>query len=208
MPIEIKTFATGPLEVNTYVLTDTESEEAAVIDVGGNFDEIADFIAKKGKTLKFILNTHGHFDHILGEQEAQEKSKVPVLAHKGDSELIKNLSKSLLMFGIPPKNPPEITDFIDEESELSIGKNKIKIFHTPGHTPGGVCFLVDGKLFSGDTLFYGSVGRTDFEGGDFEQLKSSIREKLFLLDDATRVYPGHGATTTIGYEKKHNLFLR
>lgn len=209
MSLNLKLFNTGPLQVNTYVLIDEHSKESVIIDLGGDFDEIDSYINSKGAVLKFILNTHGHFDHILGEDEAQKKSNVKVYVHKDDEELIKNLSQSLMMFGMPQSSPPKITGFVNEgDWELQIGEHRIKTIHTPGHTQGGVCYLIDNMLFSGDTLFEGSVGRTDLPGGDFNLLAKMIREKLYILDDKISVYPGHGGATTIGREKKYNGFVR
>lgn len=206
----IKTFISGALQQNTYLLIDEESKEAIVIDLGGNFKAIKTAVESAGAKLKFVLNTHGHFDHILGEVELQESDlNVPIYMHKDDKFHADNIEASLKRWGLGESCPPvKITEFIDENSDLSIGKYKIKAFHTPGHSKGGMCYLIDGNLFSGDTLFFGSVGRSDFIDGNHQELIESIKTKLMPLPDETKVYTGHGPATTIAYEKAHNSFIR
>lgn len=202
----IKKFNTGILDVNTYVLIDENTKEAIIIDLGGNFEEISNYINNNSAQLKYILNTHGHFDHIMGEKTAQDSINIPIYMHKEDEFLVVNLPSQMAMWGMKSVEPPQITDFIDENSNLSIGNEAIKIFHTPGHSPGGLSFLIGNNLFSGDTLFRESVGRCDLPGGDFSILKKSIKEKLFKLPEDTVVYPGHGDFSTIGHEIKYNNF--
>ena len=204
----LKTFPLGLIGANSYLLIDEESKEAILIDLGGDFTQIKNELEKNNATLKFILNTHGHFDHIMGERDAQNIVDVPVFVHENDKNLVENLPKQLERFGFvqntePPKNIKTFT----ENDTFKLGDKEIKVIHTPGHTPGSVCFLTDKNLFSGDTLFYTSVGRTDFEGGSFKELSNSIKEKLFKLDDDITVYPGHDTKTSIGYEKKYNCYF-
>ena len=208
--MELKIYHTGPFEVNTYLLMDNESKESLLIDVGGSFSEIKEFIDQSGFTLKFILNTHGHFDHVLGESEAiQLYPNIPVYMHKDDISHIEKLKEEMRFFKVNKQStPPEIKDFIDEDSQLYLGKNKIEIFHTPGHSAGSLSYYIDGKLFSGDALFQRSIGRTDFYDGDFDTLINSIKTKLLTLNENTIVYPGHGANTTIKDEKKYNFYLK
>lgn len=209
MQLEIK--QTGPLEVNTYILKDEESKEAVLIDVGGSFEEIKSNLEKEGYKIKFILNTHGHFDHVLGESIIQEKYQdIPIYMNKNDISHLTKLKEEMSYFRIPYtcKDPLVIKDFIDETSELYIGKHKIQIFYTPGHSKGSLCYYVDGKLFSGDALFYCSIGRTDFYDGDYDTLITSIKTKLLPLPEETVVYPGHGSKTTIKYEKTYNTYLQ
>lgn len=208
--MDLKLYMTGPLNVNTYVLKDFASKEAAIIDVGGSFEMIKSDVEKEGYTIKFILNTHGHFDHISGDIEIKKMCpSIPIYMHKDDLPHVKNLSRILSDWGFPPVDEtPEITDFIDENSQLYLGDNKIQIFHTPGHSKGSLSFYVDAKLFSGDTLFCRSIGRTDFFDGDFETLINSIKTKLLTLPDDTLVFPGHGDPTKIKDEKISNLYLR
>lgn len=206
--MKIKTFPLGMISANAYLLVDEDSKEAVVIDVGGDFSGINLELEKDDVTLKYILNTHGHFDHILGERDAQEVFDVPVYIHENDKIMVENLPKQLERFGFKnnAEAPKNIKTFTEKDT-FNLGENEIKVLHTPGHTPGSVCFLVGKSLFSGDTLFYTSVGRTDFEGGSFQQLQDSIVNKLFKLDDDVDVYPGHDSKTTIGYEKKYNCYF-
>ena len=204
----IKTFPLGLIGTNAYLLIDEQSKEAVIIDLGGDYHTLFDEIENYNAKLQYILNTHGHFDHILGEQDAQDVSGVPVYVHENDKILVENLPKQLERFGFVNNGlPPENIKTFTEKDIFKIGDNEIKVIHTPGHTPGSVCFLTGSSLFSGDTLFYTSVGRTDFEGGSFAQLSHSITEKLFKLDDDIDVYPGHDTKTTIGYEKKYNCYF-
>ena len=202
-----KTFPMGLIGTNAYLLIDEKSKEAAVIDLGGDFEVIKDEIEKYQAKLKFILNTHGHFDHIMGEKEAQEITGLPVYIHEEDKYLVENLPKQLEKFGfVANAQPPEDIKTFNQNDIFKLGDSEISVIHTPGHTPGSVCFLTGKNLFSGDTLFYTSVGRTDFEGGSFARLSDSIK-KLFTLDDDITVYPGHDTKTTIGYEKKYNCYF-
>ncbi len=208
--MNIKIYHTGPLEVNTYLLTDEESKEAVLIDVGGSFSKIKNDIDELGYKLKFILNTHGHFDHLFGEKEVNQLCPdIPVYLHKNDYHHIENMSKEMKYFGLTDNSEPlKITEFIDENTNLSLGKNKITILYTPGHSQGSLSYYIDGKLFSGDALFQRSIGRTDLFGGDFDTLINSIKTKLLTLNDETTVYPGHGPCTTIRDEKKYNVYLK
>lgn len=204
----LKTFPLGLIGANSYLLIDEESKEAILIDLGGDFTQIKNELEKNNATLKFILNTHGHFDHIMGERDAQNIVDVPVFVHENDKNLVENLPKQLERFGfVENAEPPKNINTFTENDTFKLGGKEIKVIHTPGHTPGSVCFLIDKNLFSGDTLFYTSVGRTDFEGGSFKELSNSIKEKLFKLDDDITVYPGHDTKTSIGYEKKYNCYF-
>ena len=208
--MQIKTYVTGPIQVNTYVLIDEESKEAVLIDVGGSFESIKKDLDKDGYSIKYILNTHGHFDHVLGELDVQQNyPDIAICINKDDVSHFSRLEQEMQMFGfntsVPPLNP---TQFIDEATQLSIGNHKIKVLSTPGHSKGSLTFYVDNKLFTGDALFYRSIGRTDFYDGDFDELITSIKEKIFTLPDDTTVYPGHGPSTTILDEKKYNQYLK
>lgn len=204
----IKTFPLGLIGANAYLLIDEASKEAAIIDLGGDYHAIFDEIENYGAKLKYILNTHGHFDHIMGEYDAQKEFDVPVYIHENDLYLAQNLPLQLERFGfVNNQESPENIQTFTEKDVFKLGDTEIKVIHTPGHTPGSVCFLTGSSLFSGDTLFYTSVGRTDFEGGSFAQLSNSIKEKLFKLDDNVDVYPGHDSKTSIGYEKKYNCYF-
>lgn len=202
--LKIKQYQTGPLSVNTYLVCDDVSKECIIIDLGGEIDKIYKDIKEFGGDLKYILNTHGHFDHIWGEKEAQEKYNIPIYVHKDDLEMVNNLETYTKLWGFPLQRPPKAVCAFDETTNnLTIGDKKIKIFHTPGHTKGGSCFLIENNLFSGDTLFFNSIGRTDLEGGSYSELINSIKTKLLPLDENTIVYPGHGPKTTIKSEKRN-----
>lgn len=200
----IKIIPNGVLSANTYVLIDEISKEAAVIDSGGEFEIVNDELQKHDAKLKYILNTHAHFDHVLGEKEAQDRTGAPVYVHEEDKYLLENLPKQIALYGYGEGEAPSNILTFDENTVFKLGDEEIKVIHTPGHTRGSVCFLSGNSLISGDTLFYGSIGRTDLEGGSFAQIKDSIVNKLFILNDNVDVYPGHDTKTTIGYEKKYN----
>lgn len=205
--LKINRYKTGPLDVNTYLVCDLKEKKCIIIDLGSDIEKILKDIEEIGCKLEYILNTHGHFDHIWGEKEAQDLVKgLKVYINKEDEQMVNNLEDITRMWNLPLQNPPKVQTF-DETSELKVGSVPIKVIHTPGHTKGGTCFLIEDKLFSGDTLFRLSVGRTDLPGGSFEEIEKSIKEKLFVLDDNIKVYPGHGEETTIGYEKLNNKFI-
>ena len=208
--MEIKKQITGPLGVNTYIITDSLPKEAVIIDLGGDFDTIYEELTNKGYKIKFILNTHGHFDHVLGEGGLNETHpEIPIYMHKDDEYHLNNIEKELKIFGINQNvQKPQITEYIDENSKLSIGENEIKILHTPGHSKGSLSYLIGDYLFSGDTLFYMSIGRTDFIDGDYDELINSIRTKILTLDDKTTIYPGHGPETMLYKEKNFNQYVK
>ncbi|MDD3237885.1 MAG: MBL fold metallo-hydrolase [Candidatus Gastranaerophilales bacterium] len=206
----LKIFNTGVFGVNTYVLIDEKSKEALIIDLGGDFEKINKYIKEQNANLKFILNTHGHFDHIMGDVDVQtDKIKVPVYMHKDDLDHAENISQTVKDLGFADEwKKITIDHFLDENSDIKLGNIPIKIFHTPGHTKGGVSYLIEDKVFVGDTLFNNSIGRTDFAYGDFNTLINSIKTKLMPLDNNITVYPGHGPSTTIGEERLHNPYLQ
>ncbi len=199
---------TGPLEVNCYIVGCEKTRKAAVVDPGGHVQAILNRLEKHNLKLDVVINTHGHFDHIGGNRELIEKSGVELLIHGADRFLIDSVPEHARMFGIIAEPSPAPDRELVDGDTIQVGELTIKVIHTPGHTPGGVCLLVDGHLVVGDTLFNGSIGRTDLPGGSFEQLIASIQERLFPLPDETQVFPGHGPATTIGREKTFNPFLR
>lgn len=206
----VKQFVLGPIEDNNYLLIDdgaNASKEAVLIDCTQASEDIDNALQEYGATLKYILITHGHFDHVLGVNDFKKKYNCKVMIHEADKELLDTMEEFAKNFGMPPVEIQKVDGYLKDNDIIKFGKNEIKVIHTPGHTKGGVCYLVDDKIFTGDTLFYESVGRTDLVGGDFSQLKSNIQEKLFTLDEDIKVYPGHGQSSTIGYEKVNNQFL-
>lgn len=208
--MELEIYQTGALQVNTYLLKDEISKEAVLIDIGGSFERLKKHIEDNGYTLKYVLNTHGHFDHIMGEIEIQKNyPEIPIYIHKGDEPHYSQLQEEMNMWGfnceVPPLKP---TKTIDENEELFIGKNKIQIFYTPGHSEGSLSYYIDGKIFTGDTLFQRSIGRTDFFDGDYDTLIESIKSKILTLPEETLVFPGHGPSTTVKEEKKYNTYFK
>lgn len=203
----LKQFVLGALENNNYLLIDEDSKEAVLFDCTQDSIAIEDTLKEYGAQLKYILLTHGHFDHILGINDFKSKHDCKVLVHEDDKILMDSIKEFAANFGLPPADVQKVDGYLTENDIIKIGEHEIKVIHTPGHTKGGVCYLVEDKLFSGDTLFYESVGRTDLPGGSFNELKSNIEQKLFTLDENIKVYPGHGWTSTIGHEKINNRFL-
>ena len=204
----IKNVVVGPLEVNCYIIGCEDTKEAAIIDPGDNADEIIRIIEMDELKPKFIMNTHAHFDHVGGVKEIQDYFKIDFLLHKDDTFLVENASEQATSFGLKPILKPDVNKYISNDEKITLGNKSITVIHTPGHSPGCVCFYSDSNVFVGDTLFAGSIGRTDLPGGSYETLINSIKEKLFPLSDSTSVYPGHGSSTTIGNEREHNPFLK
>jgi glyoxylase-like metal-dependent hydrolase (beta-lactamase superfamily II) len=203
----IKKLAVGPIMANCFIVGCEQTKAAAVIDPGDEADRILLALADAKLTVKQIINTHGHFDHVGANKRMKAATGAPILIHALDAPMLSMLARSAAAWGMSAENSPAPDRFLDEGDLIEIGSLRLQVIHTPGHTPGGVSLLADGCLFVGDTLFAGSVGRTDFPGGDFAALKSSIQQKLFALDDAVKVFTGHGPETTIGEEKRHNPFV-
>ncbi len=204
----INNIVVGPLEVNCYILGCEDTKEAAIIDPGDNADEIIKAIDNDDLNPVYIINTHAHFDHIGGVKTLQDHFKIDFLLHEEDLFLVDNASAQSRSFGLDPIPKPDVNKFVNNGDKISLGNKVIDVIHTPGHSPGCVCYLIDNNVFVGDTLFAGSIGRSDLPGGSHETLLNSIKEKLFPLGDNTTVYPGHGPSTTIEEEKKHNPFFK
>jgi len=204
----IESLEVGPIMANCFILGCEKTKEAAVIDPGGDPDEILMRLAKLGLKVKYLINTHGHFDHVGANKRMKTVTGAPILIHAGDAPMLMRLSKDALMFGLTAENSPEPDQHINDGDKIRFGEITLKVLHTPGHSPGGVALLTEGHVFVGDTLFSGSIGRTDLPGGDYSTLISSVRNKLFILDDNTVVHCGHGPDTTIGRERQYNPFFR
>ncbi|SUY47392.1 Zn-dependent hydrolase, glyoxylase [Clostridium putrefaciens] len=199
----IKRIPAGVYAANCYVIMDESTKEAVVLDPGGDEDDITSSIEQLGAKIKYILLTHGHVDHTGGVIKLKDEYKCKVGINQMDEELMIN---GAYMFG-ELENHEQVDLLLKDGDIISFGDKKIVVLETPGHTPGGVSFLVEDKVFTGDTLFAGSIGRTDLTGGDFETIIDSIKTKLMVLKEQTIVYPGHGSESSIGIEKKSNPFL-
>jgi glyoxylase-like metal-dependent hydrolase (beta-lactamase superfamily II) len=195
------------MQVNCYILAADENSEAIIIDPGQDEDKIKRILNQHRLRPAFIINTHGHIDHI----GCDDKFGVPVYIHQEDSALLKNPELNLSNFLLSAYSVKSEIKPLKDKEIIALGQMQLEVIHTPGHTPGGICLLMKNPknkiLFTGDSLFYQGIGRTDFPGADENQLIKSIKEKLLNLTDDTIVYPGHGPSSTIGKEKKNNPFL-
>ncbi len=198
----------GQMGTNCYVLWDEKTLAAAIIDPGFEDQQIIDIINENHLKVKYILLTHGHFDHLGGVSQLKNLTNAKVLIHKNDADCLTSSQRNLSdLIGMALVLEPA-DGFLTEDETVALGDITIRVIHTPGHSKGGVCLLAEDQLFAGDTLFNTSIGRTDFADGDLNELLSGISQKLFVLDDAITVLPGHGENTTIGYEKRNNPFLK
>lgn len=211
--ILIETQAVGPFFKNGFVVGCDETHEAVLIDPGDEVAGLLSFAERRALAIRHILLTHAHVDHVSGVAAAKRVLSVPVYLHRDDLFLYDRAVESGAMFGLRVEAPPPVDIFYSPGQVISFGNNEVRPYHTPGHCPGGVCLQVGKKgetgqyLFVGDTLFAGSIGRTDLPGGDYATLLKSIRTVLFAFGDAAKVYPGHGPTTTVGHERRTNPFL-
>lgn len=208
----IRTFVFNPFQENTYIVFD-ETKECIIVDAGcysaNEQQELVAFIQKNGLKPKLAVNTHGHVDHVLGNAFVKETFNIPIAGHPEDLPLIQMASKHALMYGFSIEDVPTIDQNINHNDTITFGNTTLKVIHTPGHSLGGICLLNESEKFliSGDTLFSGSIGRTDLPGGSYDQLLNSISQRLMTLDDDITIYPGHGDPSTIGEEKTSNPFL-
>jgi glyoxylase-like metal-dependent hydrolase (beta-lactamase superfamily II) len=212
--MKIKQIQNNPFQENTYIVWDEATMEAAIVDCGALFpqeeERIETFVSDNNLKVKYILNTHLHLDHCFGNAWAAERYGILPMAHKDDETLLARMGEQARMFGLPFEVKTEkLGGYLKGDDVLMLGENEIKVIHTPGHSRGGLCFYIPsaGWLVSGDSLFEGSIGRTDLEGGSYATLIKSITERLMTLPEDTVVYPGHGPYTTIGDEKRSNPFL-
>ena len=203
MKMLIETLAVGFMEANCYIVGDESTREVFIVDPGADYGKIKRVIdANKLKPLA-VINTHGHGDHIGADSEWN----LPIWIHRLDADFLQDSSKNLSgAFGFLLKTKAA-TRLLEDKDNLKIGSHTLEVIHTPGHTPGSICLKGDGVIFTGDTLFYEGIGRTDFAYGSEEDIMHSIKEKLFALDDDYIVYPGHGPSSTIGHEKANNPFI-
>lgn len=197
----------GPLENNTYLIVAPATRECAVVDVGFEPQAVIEAVRGAALTVRLLLNTHAHYDHLAGMREVQEALGGDYWLHPADRPLAAALAQQGAAFGFPPARAPEVIHDLADGQALMLGGDTLRVIATPGHSPGGVCFHHGDDLWAGDTLFAGSVGRTDLPGGDAAALVRSIRTRLFPLGDRVRVHTGHGPATTLGAERRFNPFV-
>ena len=203
----IKSFVIGSMESNAYILADEATRRAALIDPGMDSQHLLDVLEAERLRLDLVLNTHGHFDHVYCDGFFTSKTGARLLIHEADVPLLRQMPEVARYYGFSGADPPEPDGFLRDGDLIPVGEMAVRVYHTPGHSPGGVCLGVGDVLFSGDTLLAGSIGRTDIPGGSYPELIASIRTKLLPLPDATVVYTGHGPQTSIGDERQYNPFL-
>lgn len=206
--MEFDSVIVGALETNCYLVYCPETLECAVVDPGAEAQKIFQLIAKKGLNPVVLLNTHGHIDHIGANRDIKERFNIPLCIHPSDKSMIENVQQSELIFFLEAKDSPSPDKYLENGDTVKLGKSSLQVIHTPGHSPGSVSFLGNGFLLSGDTLFYGGVGRTDLPGGSWHELEESIKNKILTLPDETTVLPGHGPTTSVGQERSLNPFVK
>jgi glyoxylase-like metal-dependent hydrolase (beta-lactamase superfamily II) len=210
---QLKSFTFNPVQENTYLLYN-EHKECIIIDPGCYYEhekeELKSFINLNKLQPKFLLNTHCHLDHVFGNKFIAEEYKITLNSHPLEKKILELAPASGLMFNLPFDNYQGEVIYIEEGDKIFLGDDELEVIHAPGHSPGSICFYCKKQHFiiGGDVLFYNSIGRTDLPGGHHEHLISSIKEKLFKLPEDTKVYPGHGPTTTIGAEIKENPYLK
>ena len=204
----IKSLAVGPIQANCFIIGCEKTMAGAVIDPGDDADRIMSEVESASLQIERIINTHGHFDHVGGNRQLKAATNAELLIHALDAPMLTQLDHMAGAFGLKAENSPEPDRLVADGDTITVGELQLEVIHTPGHTPGGISLHVDSSVFVGDTLFQGSIGRTDFPGGDFDTLLTSIRSRLFTLDDDTTVFTGHGPETTIGTEKQFNPFAR
>ncbi len=212
--MKIKTFIFNPLQENTYLVIDQASNECMIIDAGMLFDQekqqIAAYLQDNNLQLKYVVNTHLHLDHCFGNGFLYNTFGVKPLAHADDEDLLRFMNAHAAAFGVPFNEEPQpLGGYLSEGDTLQLGNETFEVLHIPGHSKGGIVFYnaAQGVLFSGDSLFNMSIGRTDLPGGDYATLINALTQKVMTLPDATVVYPGHGPTTTIEQEKMYNAYL-
>ncbi len=205
--LTIQSFAVMPFDENCYVVSD-ETGEGVVIDPGGMESAILAYIREAKLSIKAVLDTHGHCDHIGANDAIRDATGAPLYIHKEDAPMLDNMRLNLSAFmGFKVLSRPA-EHLLSEGDKISFGQSALEVLHTPGHTTGGICFIGDGVAFTGDTLFAGSIGRSDFPGGSEVELIGNIKKKLLALPDETKVYAGHGPSSEIGWERTHNPYLQ
>lgn len=204
-----ETVVVGALGVNCFIIGCSETGEGIVVDPGADAEQVLAAVSRLGLTIRYVINTHGHFDHVGGNKRLLTATGASLLVHREDVPYLARAADVATMYGLSADNSPTPTVYLEDGMEVKFGRHELKVLHTPGHTPGGCSLYLEseGMVITGDTLFADSVGRTDLPGGSHQTLVTSIREKLLTLPDATAVYPGHGPASTIGWERQHNPYL-
>ena len=205
-----RSFAVPPLDCNCSIIGDPITKQAMVVDPGGDPARILKELQEFGLTVAHIVHTHAHFDHFLASGEMKQATGAPLWLHQADKILWDNLETQCQVFGVPYAPAPPPDRWLKDDEELTLGELKGLALHTPGHTPGSMCFHFPAArmVIAGDTLFRGSIGRTDLWGGDAQAIERSIKDRLYRLDEGTRVITGHGPETKIGDEMRFNLYVR
>ena len=207
----IRQFEVGNMSIFSYLIGDELEKECLFIDPAAEHDMLLAEAESRGLTTKYIVNTHSHIDHVMGNKEMVRRTGAKIIIHEADAPGLADTPQHLLdMFGAEPSPPADM--LVSDGDMIKIGKVALKVIHTPGHTPGGMCLFIDGMVFTGDSLFVGSIGRTDLPGCSHEDLENSIRTKLYKLPGETVVFPGHNygmhSTSTIDQERRTNAFVR
>ena len=207
----VRQFEVGNFSIFSYLVADEQAKEALFIDPSDEHDLLLKEAASRGLNIKYIVNTHSHIDHSMGNREMVRRTGAKVVIHKADAPgLLETPRDILAMFGA--EDPPPADILVSDGQLIQVGNVALQVLHTPGHTPGGMCLYVEGMVFTGDTLFVGSIGRTDFPGGSYQELEHSVRTKLYSLPGDTVVFPGHNygdnPTSTIERERRTNSFIR
>jgi glyoxylase-like metal-dependent hydrolase (beta-lactamase superfamily II) len=211
--LQIHSFTFNPFQENTYLIWDSNSKEAAIIDPGCyttfEQEELTHFISRQNIKPTLLLNTHAHIDHVLGNAFVKYNYQIPFYMHAADLPVLHSLSDVARMYGVPATPSPQPDKLLSEGDIIKIGSSSFNILFVPGHSPGSIAFYnaEQAMLISGDVLFYESIGRTDLPGGDYYTLMHSIQTRLLTLPDNTKVYSGHGPATNIGHERRHNPFI-
>jgi len=205
--MQITRLVVGPLQVNCYIVADEKTREAIVIDPGDDGTKVLGVIREKDLAVRYIVNTHAHFDHVGANKQVKDATGAELLIHREDDALLGNTAGQARMFGMTAPTSPKADRYLRHGDTITVGNVSLTVLHTPGHSSGGISLAGEGVVFTGDALFAGSIGRTDLPGGDLLTLIASIKEHLMILPDDTVVLSGHGPDSTIGEERRENPFL-
>ncbi len=205
--MQVESLIVGPVQTNCYIVACPKTKSGVVIDPGDDAEKIFEIIHANDLQIHYILLTHAHFDHVGAASAVKSRFDVPVCLHRDEKPVLDSIDQQTAMFGLPPAPSFSVDRWLNGGDELECRDLNIRVLETPGHTPGGISYYLDSSVFVGDALFSRGIGRTDLPGGDFSRLIAGIRQELFTLPDETKVFPGHGPSTTIGEEKESNPFL-